>query len=296
MGRQLSEKGIEVFKYGINTSYILKDRALFSPGEYRMLRNLDNDCLIRCMKTWFNGADQLIYETGEYSSLSMIFGEVREEAFIRIVENLLTGLKEIEQNTFLSCTKLDISPECIFLDPTSMDIKFIYLPVHDGIYRDCRQFEHMLRLGLIRVMMDRGFISGDVCAPLLCALKDSSVRLSQIKVSGRAQVKEKNQTICLKGTQNADGLVFVIDKDEYVLGRSEFQSDAVISGNKSVGRTHCRFLRRNDGYYVEDLDSVNGTFLNGKRLQKEVGVKVKAGDIIGLSDVTFMITGSQTGS
>ncbi len=53
-----------------------------------------------------------------------------------------------------------------------------------------------------------------------------------------------------------------------VLGR---QADADIClESQAVSRHHARILSENGNYYVEDLHSSNGTFMNGKRIRDRV--------------------------
>jgi RsiW-degrading membrane proteinase PrsW (M82 family) len=49
---------------------------------------------------------------------------------------------------------------------------------------------------------------------------------------------------------------------------------------QTVSRRHCRLEQRSDGYYVQDLGSTNGTFVNGKRLVASEVVRVTRGDRI----------------
>lgn len=69
------------------------------------------------------------------------------------------------------------------------------------------------------------------------------------------------------------------------LGRSAQQSDVVLDDNR-LSRAHCRFEPAEGGWAVRDLDSQNGTFLNGKRVQSAV---LKPGDVItiGACDMTL---------
>ena len=60
--------------------------------------------------------------------------------------------------------------------------------------------------------------------------------------------------------------------DEAVIGRYPF-CDVVLPSN-SVSRQHARITRESDGYYIEDLNSLNGTFINGQR----VGVRARLRD------------------
>lgn len=59
---------------------------------------------------------------------------------------------------------------------------------------------------------------------------------------------------------------------------------------KSVSRRHARILRQEDSVVIEDLASINGTFLNGKRLSPYIPEKLQNGDVIHLGKVTIEIS------
>ena len=51
-----------------------------------------------------------------------------------------------------------------------------------------------------------------------------------------------------------------------------------------LSRNQCSLEMVDDRFYLTDLDSRNGTFINGERIQRE---EVKAGDIIAMGDIEF---------
>ena len=57
-----------------------------------------------------------------------------------------------------------------------------------------------------------------------------------------------------------------IDKQTIILGKKKDEVDYVIE-DTSVSRMHARITRDKEGIYLEDLNSTNGTFKNGLRLQ-----------------------------
>jgi len=59
-----------------------------------------------------------------------------------------------------------------------------------------------------------------------------------------------------------------MDKNEIIIGRQVEKGDYKIEEQyKMVGRRHARLFRKPDGVYIEDLDSANGTFVNGKSVK-----------------------------
>ena len=67
-------------------------------------------------------------------------------------------------------------------------------------------------------------------------------------------------------------------KDEITVGRKP-DNDVVID-NPAVSGHHCKILRVGDSFYVEDLHSTNGVFLNAKKVVKS---GLQNNDVIGIA-------------
>jgi pSer/pThr/pTyr-binding forkhead associated (FHA) protein len=72
------------------------------------------------------------------------------------------------------------------------------------------------------------------------------------------------------------GTRFPIRRGEYILGRSPYCS--IVVSNALASRQHCAVRLTSDGLVIADLNSRNGTQVNGKRLDGER--PITAGDII----------------
>ncbi|MFH0975626.1 MAG: FHA domain-containing protein [Spirochaetota bacterium] len=84
-------------------------------------------------------------------------------------------------------------------------------------------------------------------------------------------------------SENFLGKAFILDKNAVTIGRDE-SCDIVIADNL-ISKKHCRINISNEGHYIiEDLDSTNSTYLNGKRLKKPFqltyGDRIIIGDTI----------------
>ena len=79
--------------------------------------------------------------------------------------------------------------------------------------------------------------------------------------------------------------VLNLKKSEAVVGRSH--GNTVRIPSSEVSRQHCRLLVEDGLVTVEDLGSVNGTFLNGQRIR---GAElVRPGDTLEVGPVTFVV-------
>jgi len=60
------------------------------------------------------------------------------------------------------------------------------------------------------------------------------------------------------------GTEIPLDEQSMTIGRHA--SCQIILPDHTVSRNHARISRRDDGYYIEDLESRNGTYVNGRRI------------------------------
>ena len=74
---------------------------------------------------------------------------------------------------------------------------------------------------------------------------------------------------------------------EMAVGRGE-HSDILLSGDH-ISRHHARLMRDAEVVWLQDLDSANGTFVNGERLAG--GCRLYHGDYIAFDDVQFQLVG-----
>lgn len=80
------------------------------------------------------------------------------------------------------------------------------------------------------------------------------------------------------------GHVYRFDHDELIVGRLSY-CDIVVD-QRNVSRQHARLMRSAGEYFVEDLNSTNGTFLNGKRVRART--RLKDQDLIRVYNVTLL--------
>src|SRR5437016_11662328 len=81
------------------------------------------------------------------------------------------------------------------------------------------------------------------------------------------------------------GQRFPLDAERTILGR---QVDVTISLQaKAVSRQHAQILRHDGAFYIEDLNSANGTFLNGNRLAARVPTPFSERDVLQIGPYVF---------
>lgn len=74
-------------------------------------------------------------------------------------------------------------------------------------------------------------------------------------------------------------LLATLDKAVFSIGKKKEDADLVLD-NPSVSRIHARIVREKTDVYLEDLNSTNGTYKNGLRMQPYEKRKLEEGDEI----------------
>ncbi len=115
-------------------------------------------------------------------------------------------------------------------------------------------------------------------------MQDSDIK-TRVTPLEELKIGSRTGTDCLVVIYTNDarqfGKRYVLEKDMLTIGRG--QENVIALDNDSVSRRHCRIERRNALWYIVDLDSTNGTYVNDvlvKDYQLRRGDQVKIGDTI----------------
>ena len=83
--------------------------------------------------------------------------------------------------------------------------------------------------------------------------------------------------VVVRSPDLGEGLDYELDSAQLTIGRGS-QNDISIPDDEYASARHARFEPRQDGVWVQDLGSTNGTYLNGTRLERPR--RLSQGDIV----------------
>jgi len=75
------------------------------------------------------------------------------------------------------------------------------------------------------------------------------------------------------------------DQTEILIGRSPFCD--IVLDHPAVSELHCQLEHRDEGYWLEDQGSTNGTFINGKRQEAQTPYELKNEDVVTFGQYSF---------
>ena len=302
MNALIENNYIKELECGSNFSYVLSDNNTFLSTEYKVLQSQANSCFVKCMKMMYNGHVQLYYLTKGLKSFASMIPTMDADAFLTIIANLISDIIDVKHNGFLSCQSIDIAFERIYIDPATHKVSLVYLPLSKRIYDDNSSFENEIRTGLVKLISGVSTLSSSKTMQLsadlsngMLSMEDLHARIKGGKVIDRGQ-EQKHPDNTGSGllriiAMNAPTrVVFVVNKDEFVIGKKAELCDGVIDFNKMISRSHCKITQRGGQYMITDLQSANGTYVNKVKLQPNQSTPIKNGDLIRLANSDFQVS------
>lgn len=121
----------------------------------------------------------------------------------------------------------------------------------------------------------------------------SIIRLIYLDIKGIRPVSLDNSTY-LKLINRKETLPFKV-KEYYPLGEQVFlgrgNDNEIVIKDPYISKKHIRIVKDEDNYFVEDLKSANGTFINGDRIMDVV--KLNNGDRITVGQIEFLFVNKE---
>ena len=81
-----------------------------------------------------------------------------------------------------------------------------------------------------------------------------------------------------------------ITKNSFLIGKKKDAVDGWLKA-RGISRIHSRISKEEDCYYLTDLNSTNGTYLNGGRLEVNEKARLRPGDCVAFADVRYVVEG-----
>lgn len=280
--------------------YLLSRNDIFYNTVYQIMRKSAKDGLLKCYVSKNNGKIKLIYDTEGYRQYDSIVDTLSENQFMELIYRFLLSLEKIKKNGFIQIETLDISIEKVFVNVHAMEIGIICLPVIFNYTGQTQNASERKILKTLSAMLYQSeFISNYYMMQLFEDCRSEQYLLDDICAflrNGRYgdsnlivdETANELQIRLICNSEHKDESI-LINKDYFILGKSETQCDYVISASQNVSRKHCALSREVNGWYVYDLDSTNGTYVNGTRIMNGEKLPVHHGDEILIADIPYIV-------
>lgn len=97
-------------------------------------------------------------------------------------------------------------------------------------------------------------------------------------------------TMKITAINSPSPIELVINCAEYKIGKNSAMVDGVILHNPAISRIHCKISYVLGKYYVTDMGSANGTFVNNQKIESQQTVEIHNGDNLKLANSKFVVS------
>ena len=100
---------------------------------------------------------------------------------------------------------------------------------------------------------------------------------------------EEDQSITLRGINTPYPVTFRIHHELFKIGKDLGDADGLILGAESISDLHAQIGWNDICFFVEDLGSEGGTFVNDQQLEPNVEVPIGQGTVLRFAEYTFNV-------
>lgn len=261
-------------------SVVFNDPMYYDENGFRMLESQFGRGFVPCRKTASNGIITIDYMTSQYVSLYDLLPSMNAAMFRSVVISLLDKINFFRENNSFKCENSYLSVDRIFVDSSRYEALLVYLPLKAEDDEDCLPyFEKKMKDKIIKIYNVYKNVQDSANAGLIAQLSGTVPYPSAMPSYGAGRF-----VLCSKGaTPDIE-----INKDEFVIGKSHQRVDGVVRGSDLVSRVHCKAVIRNSECSIVDLNSLNGTFINGNKLTPGAEYRITDGAVLSVADVQFV--------
>lgn len=122
--------------------------------------------------------------------------------------------------------------------------------------------------------------------PFVEGLETESVPQRREIVDNLSEMKSK---LFLLASNAKKPVRICVNKKVFLMGSDYAKMDCVIRNNRYISRCHSKIYYEAGCYFIEDVGSMNGTYINGVKLAEGIKYKLETGDLINLADCKFEV-------
>lgn len=223
-----------------------------------------------------------------------------------IMKKLIDSIWVADQY-LLDTSRIAYDKSYIFVDVQDLSVKLIYLPIrsyniafHQSLCEvflsllfttEIKQIEADQRIKKMIGYLQRADFDVMIFSTMLDTLKSSESKLKKKWLSQllfkekKALQGDESQTVLMSGEDNHPVLEFedkkiIVNQASFLIGRSKTLVDYAMPESLSIGRVHAEIVCEGRAHYLVDMNTKNGTYINGERLESQKKYILKKGDEI----------------
>ena len=283
-------------------SFLFQETDSYFDLGYMILSQAKLSGMLPYKRTKLNEKEKLLFITESFEALPNALPKLSEDEIIDILYAVVFMTQKVEENGFMKKECIWCRYENIYYDKESHKPLFAVLPITqefryaDGVSWKCRFEETLLQIGdflseaknvrfkQLVALLKSAKISIE---ELLEKIDELGTGMSGLLVDRKEEISDNHLELIYSGQEGT--FQFMIENQDFIIGRNPDEADGVLQLSGKVSRKHCLITKINRNYFVQDLDSANGTVVNGIKIPSYELMQLEANDVLSLADVDLRV-------
>lgn len=256
--------------------------------------------MLPCKRIEQNQKEKIIFGLNGFIPISKLISSFEQNDIIDILYAMIFMIEKVEQNGFLKKECIWCKYEHIYFDTKDNKPMFALLPISKEVrYADGMDWnkrflntvthitKYLSEQNQNRILeLVNNMLSGQMdCEDVLEIINGFGSGSSDKKVGRCAKKAEKSLTLelCI------DNESFLLEtvREELVIGSDSITSDKAVK--TGLSQKHCKIIKQNDIFFVQNLEAEKQTLLNGKCIPMYELAQLNHKDVLTLSDLDFKV-------
>lgn len=268
--------------------FLINSESLLNRESLQFLKTNPPADLIPCKWIRFNEKIKLVYFEESYSTLATVMRTMTLEQLCTISTNLLKLMIRLENCEALTPENLMLGTDSIYIDE-EMAVHGIYVPVELPEESLANPIYGKRFYALLEELCETVEEGEDIWRRIEYEKANNPGDWSSVMGIMDDPYAETNNMIYLKGINTPGEVVFQVGQQEFLIGSDKNQVDGFIDAADVISPVHARISWDENGFYVTDMDSLGGTYVNDQKIEPMTNVKVRFGNVLRFADYTFSV-------
>ena len=283
-------------------SFLFQETDSYFEMGYMILKQAKLSGMLPYKRTKLNEKEKLLFITEQFISLPNILPRLSEDEIIDVLYAVVFMTQKVEENGFMKKECIWCRYENIYYDEETRKPLFAVLPITKEFrYADGASWKKCFEETLLQIgdFLSEGKKSN--FRQLIELLKSDKISIKELLekidalgngmsgllVERSREILDNQLELIYCGKEGTFG--FTIASQDFIIGRDPQEADGVLQISGKVSRKHCLITKINRNYFVQDLDSTNGTVVNGTRIPPYELMQLEQNDVLSLADVDLRV-------
>lgn len=244
--------------------------------------------LIPCYGAAYNSRIKLVCFTEEYKTLNELLPSMSLDEACGIAKAILRRIKALETEKRISLENVIWDQDSIYLD----DRKHVFLICLPAVLPEdsLNSQIYVRRVYALLQEIISGKEGGDlVCRQILHQQEKNFENWDMLENALDRRSPEEDEMLVLKSINTPDVLTFRIGHELFRIGSDPAEADGLILGLEAISPLHAEIGWNEISFYIRDLNSENGTFVNNQRIAPGMEVPIGEGTVLRFAEYTFNV-------